>query len=92
MEFLVRIETQLPSDLSDEAVQAIKRAEHACAREMMTSGELARIWRVPGRRAVISLYRTADATSLHQLLASLPQFPWMDIEVTTLAAHPLEDR
>jgi muconolactone D-isomerase len=45
---------------------------------------------VPGRSANISLYETSDATELHAVLSSLPLWPWMDVHVEALAAHPLE--
>ncbi len=49
-----------------------------------------RIWRLPGRFANVSLYRTADATELHAALTSLPLWPFMDVRVEALAVHPLE--
>ena len=49
-----------------------------------------RIWRLPGRFANVSLYRTGDATELHAALTSLPLWPWMRIRVEALAVHPLE--
>ena len=53
---------------------------------------LKRLWRVPGRRAVIGLWDAADATALHEALASLPMFPWMDVTIEPLAMHPQEQK
>jgi muconolactone D-isomerase len=36
------------------------------------------------------LYQATDATELHQLISSLPLWPWMDVSVEALATHPLE--
>ena len=53
-------------------------------------GKLRRIWRIPGRRAVYALYRLEGPDELHEVLSSLPLFPWMDIEITALGAHALD--
>jgi muconolactone D-isomerase len=90
VEFLVRIEISLPADLSEEARTALVAAEAARGRELMEAGLLRRIWRVPGRRANVSLYAAPDATAVHDALTSLPMWPWMSITVEPLAVHPLE--
>ena len=90
MEFLVRIETHLPADLPVEERDSLLAAEAVRGRELIADGRLIRIWRTPGRRANVSLYDARDATELHDLLSSLPCWPWMDVRVEPLAAHPLE--
>ena len=90
MEFLVRIDVGLPSDIPDEARNELTAAELARGRALQDAGSLVRIWRVPGRHANIGVWRAADATELHGLLATLPLFRFMDIEVQALACHPLE--
>jgi muconolactone delta-isomerase len=42
--------------------------------------------------AVVGLWEAADATVLHEALASLPMFPWMDVTVEALATHPQEQK
>jgi muconolactone D-isomerase len=90
MEFLVRFETHLPDSMSDAERGRLKVAERARAMELRKDGILKRLWRVPGRRAVIGLWEAPDATALHDALASLPQWPWMDVTVEPLATHPQE--
>lgn len=90
MEFLVRIEQRIPPDIDPGLLAEVKAAEHARGRELAEAGTLRRIWRIPGRRAVYALYRVAGPDELHEVLASLPLFPWMDIEATALAAHALD--
>lgn len=90
MEFLVRFETRLPDSMDDAERKRLKDAERARAMELREAGVLKRLWRVPGRRAVIGLWEAPDATALHDALASLPQFPWMDVTVEPLATHPQE--
>ncbi|HVO53860.1 MAG TPA: muconolactone Delta-isomerase family protein [Solirubrobacterales bacterium] len=89
-EFLVRIEIALPAGLDDEEREALVAAEARRGRELTEAGQLRRIWRIPGRHANVGLWEAADATALHALLASLPMFVYMDIDVTALATHPLE--
>lgn len=90
MEFLVRFETTLPAELTNDARDALRAAERARAKQLRADGLLMRLWRVPGRRAVIGLWEAADATALHDALTSLPQFAWMDVQVEALATHPQE--
>lgn len=90
MEFLVRFDTHLPESMTDERRAELKTAERARAMELRADGTLKRLWRVPGRRAVVGLWEAPDATALHDALASLPQFPWMDVAVEALATHPQE--
>ena len=86
MEFLVRTENHTP----DEHRQRLVGAERARADELRAAGVLKRLWRIPGRRGTIGLYEAPDATALHDALASLPMWPWMEITVEALATHPQE--
>lgn len=90
MEFLVRFETHLPDSLNQDKIAELKSAERARAVELREAGILKKLWRVPGRRGTVGLWEAADATALHDALASLPQFPWMDVTVEPLATHPQE--
>jgi muconolactone D-isomerase len=90
VEFLVHIEFAFPDAMPDERREELLRAEHRRGRELIDEGLLVRVWRVPGRRANISLYRAEDATAVHAALVSLPLWPYIDARVEPLAAHPLE--
>jgi muconolactone D-isomerase len=88
VEFLVRIEIQLDESLSVEQREALYAAEAERARALAEAGHLVRLWRLPGRRANWGLWRAADATELHEVLTSLPLWPYMDVDVNPLARHP----
>lgn len=90
MEFLVQCDIALPPDMEQEAQAVLLAREATRARALMAEGALVRIWRVPGRYANIGIWSAPDATVLHDAVSSLPLFPYMDVEVTALAAHYLE--
>jgi muconolactone D-isomerase len=90
MEFLVRIEFAFPPDLAAEARDRVLELERARGRELKAAGVIQRIWRIPGRRANVGIWQAEDATALHEAIASLPLFPWIDARVTPLALHSLE--
>jgi muconolactone D-isomerase len=92
-EFLVRQSNRVPPTSEGMALRArLQPLERVRAQELRDAGILLRLWRVPGTRDSIGLYRAADATALHEALASLPMFPWMEISVEALATHPQEQR
>jgi muconolactone D-isomerase len=88
MEFLVRIEVEWPPDGDVKQKARLIEEESARAAELARSGVLRRLWRIPGRWANYGLWEAEDATELHAALASLPFFPWLDIDVQPLADHP----
>lgn len=90
MEFLVRFELNIPESMSTERRDELRTTERAMAMDLREKGILKRLWRVPGRRAVVGLWECADATELHDVLSALPMFPWMDASVEPLATHPQE--
>ncbi|WP_109529329.1 muconolactone Delta-isomerase [Nocardia aurea] len=90
MEFLVRTENRMPADFPDELREQLRAQERERAIELREAGVLKRLWRVPGRNATVGLYEAADPAALHDALASLPMWRWMDIAVEALATHPQE--
>ena len=90
MEFLARIEQNISPDIDPDRLAQVKAAEKVRGQELVDAGKLRRIWRIPGRRAVYALYRVESTDELHEILSSLPLFPWMEIEVTALSAHALD--
>ncbi|MCP4967028.1 MAG: muconolactone delta-isomerase [bacterium] len=90
MEFLARIEQDISPDMDPVRLAEVKAAEKVRGEELVAAGKLRRIWRIPGRRAVMALYRVDSLEELHEVLSSLPLFPWMDIQITPLSAHALD--
>ncbi len=88
-EFLVEIEIELPPSTPDDERVALVAAEAARGKELRDAGSIVRMWRVPGRRANVGIWKAADASELHELIGSLPLFPWMNVQVRALADHYL---
>jgi muconolactone D-isomerase len=87
-EFLVRMENLLPASFPADERARLLQAEADRARELASAGILVRLWRVAGRRANAGIWRAATTGELHDALASLPLFPYLDIEVIPLSRHP----
>lgn len=90
MEFLARIEQNIAPDMDPVQLAEVKAAEKVRGQQLVDAGKLLRIWRLPGRRAVMALYDVESADELHELISSLPLFPWMDVTITALGAHALD--
>lgn len=88
MLFHVRMDVQLPVDMPAEVAADIKAREKAYFQELQRAGKWRHIWRVVGEYANYSIFDVADNTELHDLLSSLPLFPYMRIAVTPLCRHP----
>jgi len=88
MLFKVTMNVQLPHGMPQETADALKSSERELAHSLQRSGKWRHLWRVVGRYANISIFDVASATELHDLLLSLPLFPYMQIEVEALCRHP----
>jgi muconolactone D-isomerase len=86
--FLVQMEVRLPHDMPTEVADDLRAREKERAAEIQRSGKWPELWRVVGRYANVSLFDVESGAELHELLTSLPLFPYMDIEVTALTVHP----
>jgi muconolactone D-isomerase len=90
VEFLVQIQVRFPPEMSPEELADIVQRETVRGRELQEAGTIVRIWRVAGRRANAGIWRAETGDELHAAITSLPAFPWLEVDVTPLATHPLE--
>ncbi|WP_111498032.1 MULTISPECIES: muconolactone Delta-isomerase [Marinobacter] len=88
MLFKVEMTVNLPADMPEATAADIKAREKAYAQELQTQGKWRHLWRISGSYANVSVFDVADNAELHQLVSSLPLFPYMDINVTALCRHP----
>ena len=88
MLFQVQMDVRLPHDMPAERAEALKKTERERAQALQRSGTWRHLWRVAGRYANVSIFDVKSTDELHQLLSTLPLFPYMQIEVTALCRHP----
>jgi muconolactone D-isomerase len=88
MLFQVQMDVRLPHGMPAEQADALKKTERERAQELQRSGKWRHLWRVAGRYANVSVFDVSGAEELHQILSTLPLFPFMQIEVTALCRHP----
>lgn len=88
MLYLVRMDVNIPHDMSEEVASEIKAREKAYAQQLQKDGQWRHLWRVVGEYANYSVFDVASNDVLHDMLSKLPLFPYMQIEVTPLARHP----
>lgn len=90
-EFLVRVRTTVPGDLSLEAWSEVVAAERIRGAELRDAGVIAHIWRVPAAATIenVGIWRATDQAALHEAVDTLPARPWMQVEITPLERHPL---
>jgi muconolactone D-isomerase len=89
-EFLVYGVTSVPEGVEAKRLEELRAGERRRAMELREKGHLKRLWRQPGKWGTVGLYEAADATELHELLSSLPMWPYTEMRVEPLAQHPQE--
>jgi muconolactone D-isomerase len=88
MLFHVHIDIRIPRDLDPEALRELQEHEHERATELQLQGKWTHLWRVAGKFSNVSVFDVEDPAELHEVLNSLPLYPFMEIEVTALCKHP----
>ncbi|MGO4584558.1 muconolactone Delta-isomerase [Arthrobacter sp. 2RAF6] len=88
MLYLVRMDVNLPANMPEDQATAIKAEEKAYSQGLQRDGRWPHLWRVVGQYANYSIFDVESNDELHELLQSLPLFPYMDVQVTALAKHP----
>lgn len=88
MLFHVTMDVALPRDLDPEEREATLARERAYALDLQKQGKWLHLWRVVGRYANVSIFDVHSTDELHEILWSLPLFPYMAIDVTPLCPHP----
>jgi muconolactone delta-isomerase len=90
VEYLVTMTTQVPADVADEEVAAVRQREAANTRSLARAGRVLRLWRpplAPGEWRTLGLFDAEGPAALEQTLATMPLRIWRRDEVTPLVAH-----
>ncbi|MBW0103564.1 muconolactone Delta-isomerase family protein [Pseudonocardia sp. KRD-291] len=82
------MDVAIPRDLDPDVRAETVAKEKARALEIQRSGRWPHIWRVVGQYSNISIFDVESADDLHELLWSLPLFPFMTITIAPLTTHP----
>jgi muconolactone D-isomerase len=88
MLFQVEMDVRIPIGFDPDEAARLKAAEKARFQELQRLGVWRHIWRVVGRYANVSIFDVPSNAELHDLLISLPLYPFMDLRVTALCRHP----
>jgi muconolactone D-isomerase len=88
MLFHVMITVHMPHDVDPEQVKELGEREHARAADLQRQGKWLHLWRVAGKWANVSVFKVDSPLELHELLESLPLYPYMDVKVMALCRHP----
>lgn len=88
MLFHVEMDVNVPLDYDPARFDALKAAERERFQELQRAGIWRHIWRVVGQYSNISIFDVGSSAELHDIVTSLPLYPFMDIRVTALCRHP----
>ncbi|GHE07009.1 muconolactone Delta-isomerase [Klenkia taihuensis] len=86
------MDVAIPRDLDPAERDRLVAREKARALQLQEHGIWVHLWRVVGAYSNISVFDVQDTGELHDLLWSLPLFPFMRVEVTALTEHPSTQR
>jgi muconolactone D-isomerase len=90
-EFLVRVDIDTGAE-SDQRVAELRTVEAKRTSELVDSGRLAALWKVPEMWAYYGIWRAHDTAELNHLLDSLPLRPFMTVDIQPLNDHPSDPR
>jgi muconolactone D-isomerase len=88
MLFHVRMDVSLPLDMPADVAAKLKADEKARFQALQQSGAWRHIWRIVGQYSNVSIFDVDSPAQLHDILMSLPLFPYMRIDVMPLCRHP----
>ncbi|WP_201544683.1 muconolactone Delta-isomerase [Psychrobacter sp. H7-1] len=88
MLYHVKMDVLLPTDMNADKVSELKQAEKALSQKLQEQGKWRHIWRIAGQYSNFSIFDVESNEELHDIMMSLPLYPYMKVEVTPLLRHP----
>lgn len=88
MLYHVRMDVLIPTDMDAKKVAELKAVEKALSQELQDQGKWRHIWRLAGEYSNFSIFDVESNEELHDIMMSLPLYPYMKVEVTPLLRHP----
>lgn len=88
MLYHVRMDVLIPTDMDPKKVEELKATEKALSQKLQEEGKWRHIWRLAGEYSNFSIFDVESNEELHEIMMSLPLYPYMKVEVTPLLRHP----
>jgi muconolactone D-isomerase len=88
MLFHVTMDVKIPVGIAVDTLDELKAREKQRSHELQQSGVWRHLWRVVGQYKNVSIFDVESNAELHEILSTLPLFPFMDVTVTPLCQHP----
>ena len=88
MLYHVRMDVLIPTDMDADKVNELKATEKALPQKLQEQGKWRHIWRIAGQYSNFSIFDVESNEELHDIMMSLPLYPYMKVEVTPLLRHP----
>lgn len=88
MLFHVEMHVRIPATLEPALIERLKVEERALAQALQRRGVWRHLWRLVGCYANVSIFDVDSPQQLHDILSTLPLFPFMEITVRALCRHP----
>lgn len=88
MLYCVMMDVEIPVDMDPVKVASLREAERLRAIELQEQGIFVHLWRVSGRMSNVSIFDCESNEQLHDVLMSLPLFPFLKTKVIPLSKHP----
>lgn len=88
MLYHVRMDVSIPTDMDASQVDKLKATEKALSQKLQEQGKWRHIWRLAGEYSNFSIFDVESNEELHDIMMSLPLYPYMNVTVTPLLRHP----
>jgi muconolactone D-isomerase len=88
MLFHVSMDVRIPHDADPQKMKQLGELEHERAEQLQQQGKWLHLWRVAGKYANISVFDVESPADLHEIVSTLPLYPFMEIDVIALCHHP----
>ncbi len=88
MLFMVEMDVNIPLGFDVQEAARLKAEEKAYSHKLQEAGTWRNIWRKVGLYSNVSIFDVESNAALHDILMSLPLYPFMTMKVTPLCRHP----
>ena len=88
MLYHVRMDVLLPTEMDASKANDLKTNEKALSQKLQEQGKWRHIWRLAGEYSNFSIFDVESNEELHDIMMSLPLYPYMNVTVTPLLRHP----